>query len=47
MADEAVVSVVPSLGKLTYTPKQYLQYASRLQEKARQLSTGGQHSTPN
>ena len=42
MADESALSVVPSLGKLTYSLKQYLTYAKLLQEKARQLSREGQ-----
>ena len=45
MADEAAASVVPSLGKLTYSLKQYLIYARLLQEKASRLNRGGQHHT--
>ena len=45
MADEAAASVVPSLGKLTYSLKQYLTYARLLQEKASRLNRGGQHHT--
>ena len=40
MADEAVLSV-PDLGKLDYTQKHYLAYASKIQEKAKELSTLG------
>ena len=40
MADEAVLSV-PDLGKLDYTQKHYMAYASKVQEKAKQLSTLG------
>ena len=40
MADEAVLSV-PDLGKLDYTQKYYMAYASKVQEKAKQLSTLG------
>lgn len=40
MADEAALAV-PGLGKLTYTLKQYLTYASALQEKASQLTKSG------
>ncbi len=40
MADEAVLSV-PDLGKLDYTQKHYLAYASKIQDKAKQLTTLG------
>lgn len=40
MADEAVLSV-PDLGKLDYTQKHYMEYASKIQEKAKQLSILG------
>ena len=40
MADGAVLSV-PDLGKLDYTQKHYLAYASKIQEKAKELSTLG------
>ena len=40
MADEAVLAV-PGMDRLTYTLKQYLSYASALQEKAKQLSESG------
>jgi hypothetical protein len=45
MADEAAASVVPSLGRLTYSLKQYLTYARLLQEKASRFNSGGQHHT--
>ena len=40
MADESL-QTLPGMGKLTYTLKQYITYASTLQEKARQLSKTG------
>ena len=40
MADESL-QAVSGMGKLTYTLKQYITYASTLQEKARQLSKTG------
>ncbi|MCG8622749.1 MAG: hypothetical protein MJE68_12235 [Proteobacteria bacterium] len=44
MADEAVLSV-PDLGKLDYTQKHYLAYASKIQDKAKQLTTLGTITT--
>ena len=41
MSDESV-QAIPGIGKLTYTFKQYLTYATALQEKAKQLTTSGQ-----
>jgi hypothetical protein len=40
MADEAVLSV-PDLGKLDYTQKHYIAYASKIQDKAKELATLG------
>ena len=40
MADEAVLSV-PGFPTLSYTARQYLTFASALQEKAKQLSSLG------
>ena len=40
MSDESV-QAIPGIGKLTYTFKQYLTYATALQEKAKQLTTLG------
>lgn len=42
MADEAVLSV-PNLGKLDYTQKHYMAFASKIQEKAREVSTLGMY----
>ena len=44
MADEAVLSI-PDLGKLDYTQKHYLAYASKIQDKAKQLTTLGTITT--
>lgn len=40
MADEAVLGV-PDLGKLEYTQKHYISYASKVQEKAKELNRLG------
>ena len=41
MADEAMLSV-PGLGKLDYTLKHYMAYASKLQDKVKQLNALGE-----
>lgn len=41
MADEAVLSV-PGLGKMDYTLKHYMAYASKLQDKVKELNASGE-----
>lgn len=40
MADEAVLSV-PGLGKITYTLKHYMAYATKMLERVKQLNKSG------